>query len=369
MASTLLSDNLGIAWISDFESLRQFVSEHLKIDGEWSHPGGDKKVFTSECVIISWRKSKGILLVSGDGAVYIVNELCKQICNGGDGIRAQSLPSNKPADIYHDIEDLKCGLSANGEAIQSLSDSICHISSVLSQLQDFMNTRKKAVLDESTVSSPTNEYAKQAQIYDAEAINTTYVPDQSISTTVNNWNEELPKNGPLADERAMELQNMGETSEPTTYAEVVASQLVPSAAPEMFKHPVPNSSGGLSKVVELPANKPVVIDDGFIGVERKRNRIKQLFVTGIAKNVKENQIQSYLEDRDVTPTRITIFQSKRKGTISAKVNIPSVSLPLVQHEHFWPKFVTCKPWQSNLNGKKADPKPRMARSGNFSTYV
>ena len=65
MASTLLCDNLGIAWIGDFESLRQFVSEHLKIDGVWSHPGGDKKVFTSESVIISWRKSKGILLVSG----------------------------------------------------------------------------------------------------------------------------------------------------------------------------------------------------------------------------------------------------------------------------------------------------------------
>ena len=52
------------------------------------------------------------------------------------------------------------------------------------------NTRKKAIFDKSTVTSPTNEYAKQAQIYDAEAIN----------TTVNNWNEELPKNGRLADE-------------------------------------------------------------------------------------------------------------------------------------------------------------------------
>ena len=162
---------------------------------------------------------------------------------------------------------------------------------------------------------------------------------------------------------------MGETSEPITYPEVVASQLVPSAAPEMTKHSVPNSCGGLTKTVELPANKPVVIDDGFIGVERKRNRIKQLFLTGIAKNVKENQIQSYLEGRDVTPTRISISRSKRKGTISAKVNIPSASLPLVQHEHFWPKFVTCKPWRSNLNGKKADPKRRMTRSGNFSTYV
>ena len=95
----------------------------------------------------------------------------------------------------------------------------------------------------------------------------------------------------------MELQNTRETSEKTTHAEVVASQLVPSAAPEMTKHPVPNISGGLTKAIELPANKPVVIDDGFMGVaERKRNRTKQLFLTGIAKSVKENQIQSYLED-------------------------------------------------------------------------
>ena len=68
-------------------------------------------------------------------------------------------------------------------------------------------------------------------------------------------------------------------------------------------------------------NKPIVIDDGFIGVERKRNKTKQLFLTGIAENVKENQIQSYLIDRDVTPTRTTIFQSKRKGTMPWRANV------------------------------------------------
>ena len=44
-----------------------------------------------------------------------------------------------------------------------------------------MNTGRKAVFDESTVTSPTNNYAKQAQIYDAEAIKTPNVPDQSIN--------------------------------------------------------------------------------------------------------------------------------------------------------------------------------------------
>ena len=388
MATTMLSDNLGIAWTGDFESLKKFVSEHLKVDGVWSSPGSDKKLFTSENVIISWRKSKGILLVSGEKAVNVVNELCKQICNGGEGENSVGLPSNKSADIYHDIEDLKCGQLTNSEAIQSLSDSVLHISSVLSQFQDFMNIGKKAAFDESTETTSTIEYAKQAQSQNAEVIITPNVPDQSINATVNNWNDEHPKKDPLVDERAMELQNTGETSEQTSYAEVTASQAVLSATGEMSKNAVLNIPGGMTKksksdkkqsndteqgqhfkASEPPVNKLIVIDDGFIGVERKRNKTKQLFLTGIAGNVKEYQIQSYLEDRDVTPTRITLFQSKRKGTICAKVNIPSASLPLVQHEHFWPKFVTCKPWRSNANGKKANQKARMTRLGNFSTYV
>ena len=39
--STLKS--LGLAWSGDFESLKRFVSESLKLDGVWSQPGGDKK--------------------------------------------------------------------------------------------------------------------------------------------------------------------------------------------------------------------------------------------------------------------------------------------------------------------------------------
>ena len=122
----------------------------------------------------------------------------------------------------------------------------------------------------------------------------------------------------------------------------MASHLEPSATREMTKHPVSNISGGQTKkfksdkqqsnnteqeqkfkASEPPFNKPLVFDDNFNGVERKRNKTNQLFLTGIAKSVKESQIQSYLEDRDVTSTRITVFQSKHKGTISAKVNIPS----------------------------------------------
>ena len=127
--------------------------------------------------------------------------------------------SNKSVDIYHDIEDLKCDQLTNSEAIQSLSDSVLHMSSVLSHIQDFMNIGKKATFDESTETTSTDECAK-------------YI----------------------------------------IYINILS-----------------------------------VVDDGFIGVERKQNSTKQLFLTGISENVKEYQIQSYLVDRDVTPTWITLF--------------------------------------------------------------
>ena len=61
--STLKS--LGLTWSGDFKSLKRFVSESLKLDGTWSQPGGDKKVFTAKDVSIIWRKNKSFLVFEG----------------------------------------------------------------------------------------------------------------------------------------------------------------------------------------------------------------------------------------------------------------------------------------------------------------
>ena len=211
-STTMFSDYLSIAWTGDYESLKQFVSERLKIDGIWSHPGGDKKLFTSEYATISWKKSKNVILVDGERAVDIIKELCKLICNGGEGIDSHGLHSSKTADICKDIEDLKCGQSVNGEAIQSLSDSICHLSSILSQFQDFINAGKETVLDELTVTTSTNGYAKQIHNCNAELIDNPNVLNQT-NNTINNCDDDF-----LADECPLQLQTMAEISEQKTYA-------------------------------------------------------------------------------------------------------------------------------------------------------
>jgi hypothetical protein len=60
-----------------------------------------------------------------------------------------------------------------------------------------------------------------------------------------------------------------------------------------------------------------------------RNRVKKFLLSGIAENVKECQIVSYLK-RNITPTYISVFPSKRKGTTSAKIHFRSAPLPIVR---------------------------------------
>ena len=77
----------------------------------------------------------------------------------------------------------------------------------------------------------------------------------------------------------------------------------------------------------LNTQSPTNIDGEFKGVDRRRNKIKHFFLSGISEDIHENQIMSYLNKRNITPTRISVFKSRRKGSNSAKVSIPSSATP------------------------------------------
>ena len=114
--------------------------------------------------------------------------------------------------------------------------------------------------------------------------------------------------------------------------------------------------------------------DGFIGVDRRRKRTKKFFISGIHESVKESQILSYLEQRNITPTHISLFRSQRRGTrsASAKIHIPSLMGSLVQTESFWPKFVKCRLWQSKTvrNSTVRGTRTKITTHlGEYSTYV
>jgi hypothetical protein len=110
--------------------------------------------------------------------------------------------------------------------------------------------------------------------------------------------------------------------------------------------------------------------DGFIGVERNRRKTKKFFLTGIAENVNENQILSYLNKKNIIPTYISIFPSRRRGVLSSKIHVPSAASSLVQKENFWPKHVTCKPWRAKDNIKNpVEREINLTHKGTLSTYV
>ena len=110
--------------------------------------------------------------------------------------------------------------------------------------------------------------------------------------------------------------------------------------------------------------------DGFVGVQRKRKKFKSFFVSGISELVKEKQISSYLSRRNVIPSHISVFPSKRKGTILAKIGIPIASVSKVQEKTFWPMYVYCKPWRQNDKRKPVVQRiNNMPQKEEYATYV
>ena len=121
-----------------------------------------------------------------------------------------------------------------------------------------------------------------------------------------------------------------------TYAEVLKSNNANISSQLISK----SSDNPKENCEEMLSNTST---DDFVGVQRKRKKFKSFFVSGISELVKEKQISSYFSRRNVIPSHISVFPSKRKGTIWAKIGIPIASISKVHEKTFWPMYVYCKP--------------------------
>ena len=278
----------------------------------------------------------------------------------------------------NEIDHFKENQRINNEAIQSLADSIVHISSTISQMQvtnipyheSIRETPKSFVPNPNKHRNISNSDSIIVQNQLPLSTANTYVTDNhdhvvDLMDLTSNDDENQVNDHSIT--TGMSLQP-GPIQKPS-YADIVQgnpqSQSSISNSPDHSIKPVEKA-----KTKEIAQMNP---SDGFIGVARKRRRkYKQFFLSGIAKNVNEDQIFSYLVERNVTPHNITIFQSKRVETISAKIRIPSASSAVVLQEDFWPKFILCKPW---LQKPKENERRRIISNnnntlvGNYATYV
>lgn len=167
MVSSL--NNLYFVWNGDYQSLKCFVGKDLNLDGVWEQPRGDKKVFKSNNISITWRKNKSLLHFEGLEANKITKLLCCIICQSfaesvavnnsvnevvvvNDSVNSCESDSgtlqgrvSKSNAISSDMEGPITGQAINTEAIRALSDSLVHITEVLASLQENMDKSRQNV--------------------------------------------------------------------------------------------------------------------------------------------------------------------------------------------------------------------------------
>ena len=371
MASKLF-ERLCFAWSGDYESLKQFVKDDLNLEGTWSQPGGDRKLFTLGDSTILWKKNKNVLRLDGARANEIMQSLCKLMCSFEAPISDDRQPSMQSAAVCDTLGDLQRGQSVNSEAIQALSGTITHITSVMSQFQNFMD-KYNAVHCDITLNTASArevfEYGNHENICDGNKATDDSPIGSNEFTNLNVSNASEPVNYITGSEHGNQEATHGASEA------INASSLAPNEQTDLSETERLKSNNKVLNVEQTPtqgymltyadivsscetvlSNKHKSISqksscktkemscdpDGFIGVERKRRKTKKFFLTGIAENVNENQILSYLNKKNIIPTYISIFPSRRRGVLSSKIHVPSAASSLVQEENFWPKYVICK---------------------------
>ena len=162
------SNYLQIAWTGDLLSLKQFVSETLKLEGQWSQSGGDKKVFTSGTNTISWRKKRKDLQFKGTDADLLKRTVCV-IMKGTDNFNNKATNSvngpttcqSKCSELATDIEGIKLDQFVNERRILDNSSRIKEIGEVLTKLEKQNDEMRQQIHNMNEVTEPLQNRLQQ----------------------------------------------------------------------------------------------------------------------------------------------------------------------------------------------------------------
>jgi hypothetical protein len=164
-----MSANLRLSWIGDHESLKEFVRDNLILQGTWSSPAGEKKLFESEGLTILWLKNKKFLAVNGKDAKEIRSRLIKAMCTSSDfaGVNTSVDRATNTENFVHDnisinhgevmlhdlptsagqaqssvqidgtehMENFKTEQVINSETVRSLTESVERLASIVAEIQ------------------------------------------------------------------------------------------------------------------------------------------------------------------------------------------------------------------------------------------
>jgi hypothetical protein len=326
-------ENLSLAWTGDFVSLEQFSSEVLNLDGEWTQPRGDRKLFTFGNSTMVWRRNKNLLTINGERSEEIKKRVCKVMLK--DSITLSTLPSQAQSSMttdayFDDIKSLKEGQMLNCEIIQSLAESVSDLASVISRVQgnevennsNFNKNTEKSDVEQSEyanfANTNFNKNTEKSNVEQSEYANfantkSCFVLEELTDPLMNNNNSNdrislMKENDLESNDNDMSYTNLNESNTGTsllnaqqksTYAEVVKSSSGLESPSNITTCTVKatekgNNQGKLDKILDCDSS------DGFIGIEHKQRKFKQFFLSGIADQVNESQIISYLAKRNIT---------------------------------------------------------------------
>ena len=121
-------------WEGNLPQLKSFVEKTLKIDGSWSSPGGEAKLFKGENVILKWHgPTRKKLVVQEDREDCSVESILQCLCRGveksqidteisieaSEGINMQRSSINKT-----ELASLKLELSTVWAVVDRIQDTI-----------------------------------------------------------------------------------------------------------------------------------------------------------------------------------------------------------------------------------------------------
>ena len=337
--------NLKLSWTGDLASLKTFVEDNLNLQGTWSSPGGEKKLFVAENLTIQWLKNKKFLPIEGKNVNKVVHYLIEYICSDSDQqnydacnidnteIHSKKKATNVTMDGEFLMESQSSVVCRCSELSQEVADLKLDLVSIESKLCERIHTIENKI-------SSMNDHTKEE--FSTCGNLTTNVPTTPILVVrdgeklaeklseYNNDNENeyinrgtkakvrndlyhdcSNDNVAIIDDPLSENDSYNQEKESRgnqkSYAKIVASD---SNVTYFEKTVDKNKSIGQNQTPEVSITKVAKSScdsDGFVGVVRNRTRTKKYFVSGIAENVNENHILSYLREREITPTYISIF--------------------------------------------------------------
>ena len=300
------------------------------------------------------------------------NEICQRMY--ANDLTRPALPiqqqSGSLLNFYAEmIENLRDDQLVNSEAIKSLAESVGRISTVISQLQ--VLSENNTELNRVILEAQPAEVGKANKLGNVESGIVMEELLKSYEDGNLNQNKLRMEENTLvgisqikASDPSLSINyQLTENNNKATYAEVVSLRSNCPSRPKAPDNTKTTSDNNHAKSDSL-------IGDGFNEVERKRKRSKRFFLSGIDENVKESQICPYLAEKNIVLSKVSMFQSKRRGTISVKIHIPSDFSSLVLSENFWPKFICCKLWeQKGKKLKTLSQEGNVTLGGTYSTYV